>query len=64
MGNPVIPMLGMTPEIAVEPIAHVHQLFDDDNLQRLRPRPIDPRQIDEDIVLALPLRKGIRSTQG
>jgi hypothetical protein len=48
----IVPMLRVPPEIAIEPVSHVQEFLGDYHLQRTRLRSIDPRQIDQDEMIA------------
>jgi hypothetical protein len=62
MRDPVVTVMGMAPEIAVEVIAHVNQFFGDHDLQRLRLRHIYPVEIDQDGVHPVSLEETVGST--
>ena len=51
VGNAVVAVLGMPSQVAVQPVAHVNQLFGDDDFQSPRLRLIDARKVDENQML-------------
>jgi hypothetical protein len=65
-GHPVrdaiVSMLRVPAEVAVEPVAHVHELLSDHDLERARLRVIDARQVDQDQIIAGCGRKRVGAT--
>lgn len=49
-GDPVVPMMRMSPAITVEMVPHVNQLLADDDLQGAWGQKVDPGSIDQDRV--------------
>jgi hypothetical protein len=50
-------MLRVPPEVTVEPVSHVQELFSDHQLERPRPRLIDAWQVDQNEMIARRGRK-------
>lgn len=61
MGNPVIPVVGVAASVAIEPIPHVHELFDNHELHRPWLLLIDSFEVDEYGVIACPVKETVGS---
>lgn len=55
----VIPMVGVAPGVAVQPVTHVNQLFGDDELHRPRLILIDSFEVDQHGVIAGPAQEAV-----
>jgi len=61
MRDAIVPVLGVAPEISIEPVAHVQEFLGHHHFQRARSRAVDAQQVDQNEILVCGGRKSVRS---
>lgn len=64
VGDPVIPMMGVSASVPIDVVAHVQELLGDDDLDRTRARNVDPLEVDQHRMATARAHEAVRAANG
>lgn len=64
MGDPIVPMVGMAPQVSIDPISHVDEFLGHHDLDGPRLPLVDTFKVDEDCVFTCPADMTVRAAVG